>query len=57
MTERPTLPHIVECKSSYPFFEPIAAFDCLEAARAYKENCEKTNRRFAYRVNSIYGGE
>lgn len=44
------LPYKVECKSSLPFFELIAAFDCEQAAKAYAEECERVNRRFQYRV-------
>jgi hypothetical protein len=47
----------VECKSFHKFFEPIAAFDCISAARAYKDECEEANPRFDYRLNSHYGDE
>jgi len=57
MSNRPVLPHTVECKSFHKFFEPIAAFDCIEAARAYKNDCEEANENFAYRVSSHYGDE
>lgn len=52
---KPTeLPHVVECKSFAAFFEPIAAFNCIVAARAYKEDCAIANRHFEYRLNSHY---
>jgi hypothetical protein len=57
MIERPTLPHIVECKFNDRFFEPIAAFNCIPAARAYKADCEETNPHFSYRINSHYGDD
>lgn len=44
------LPYKVECKSSYPFFELIAAFDCEQAAKAYSEECARLNVRYQYRV-------
>lgn len=44
------LPYIVECKSSYPFFEPIAAFNVDSIALAYASDCAKTNPQFVYRV-------
>ncbi len=48
------LPYKVECKSSYPFFETIAAFDCESPALAYAADCAATaknrNLSFEYRV-------
>lgn len=44
------LPYRVECKSSYPFFEVIAAFDCEGPARGYARDCAATNPKFEYRV-------
>lgn len=44
------LPYKVECKSSYPFFELIAAFDCEQPALHYAANCQKTNPINEYRV-------
>lgn len=44
------LPFKVECKSSYPFFELIAAFDCESAARAYAKDCAAANPKYAYKV-------
>jgi hypothetical protein len=45
-----TLPYKVECKSSYPFYELIAAFDCQAAAIGYASQCGAANSDFAYRV-------
>jgi hypothetical protein len=47
---RVSLPFKVECKSTYPFYETIAAFDCEPAARAYAHNCAEANEAFTYRV-------
>jgi hypothetical protein len=44
------LPYVVECKSTYPFFEPIAAFKVAEVAVAYAKVCKETNPMFRYRV-------
>lgn len=44
------LPYRVECKSLYPFFEVIAAFDCDRAAFAYASQCAATNLKFDYQV-------
>ncbi len=52
---RNQLPYSVECKSSYPFFERIAAFDIAHAARAYADECATTNPQFEYRV--MYRGK
>jgi hypothetical protein len=46
------LPYRVECKSTHPFYEVIAAFNCAAAARFYAADCEAANPRFAYRVVS-----
>lgn len=54
--ESAALPYIVECKSFSRFFEPIAAFNCIEAAQAYRTECAKANRHFTYRLNSHYAG-
>lgn len=43
-------PYKVECKSSYPFFEVIAAFNDFSIAFAYAKDCAKTNPMFKYRV-------
>lgn len=40
----------VECKSTHPFYEVIAAFNCAAAARFYAADCEAANPGFAYRV-------
>ena len=44
------LPYKVECKSSYPFFETIAAFDCEQAARTYVLDCSLANPSFTYQA-------
>lgn len=44
------LSYEVRCKSTAPYYELIAAFDCEQAAKAYAEECERVNKRFAYRV-------
>ena len=44
------LPYQVECKSLYPFFETIAAFDCDRAAFAYASRCAENNMKFDYQV-------
>lgn len=44
------LPYKVECKSTYEFFETIAAFDCQQAAFAYAQRCASGNLRSDYRV-------
>ena len=49
MTRNP-LPYVVECKSSYPFFEPIAAFNVESIAKHYADDCHATNPQFTYRV-------
>jgi hypothetical protein len=49
---RTALPYVVECKSSYPFYEPIAAFNVESAAQWYAKECAETNGTmgFVYRV-------
>lgn len=44
------LPYKVECKSSYPFFETIAALDCEPVAIGYADQCRTANPNFTYRV-------
>ena len=44
------LPFKVECKSTYPFFETIAAFNCESPAKWYAAKCSATNPQFEYRV-------
>ena len=44
------LPYRVDCKSTYPFFEPIAAFNCEPAAQGYARDCSATNPDLKYRV-------
>lgn len=46
-----TLPFVVECKSTYPFFETIAAFNVRQAADAYVRECGQTNPGYTYRVS------
>jgi len=40
----------VECKSTYPFFETIAAFNSVKVAYRYARNCFEYNPDFEYRV-------
>lgn len=47
---RNSLPYKVECKSSYPFFELIAAFNVEAAAVAYAGECVASNPKFSYTV-------
>jgi hypothetical protein len=44
------LSYLVECKSTYPFFETIAAFNVRRAAEAYVLECAKVNPTFTYRI-------
>ena len=44
------LPYRVECKSLFPFFELIAAFDHERAAFAYASQCAANNLKFEYQV-------
>lgn len=44
------LPYHVECKSTHPFFELIAAFDCEPPARAYAQACAENSQDNEYRV-------
>lgn len=44
------LPYKVECKSSRPYYELIAAFDCEAAAVDYAGECALTNMRNSYVV-------
>ena len=44
------LPYLVECQSTYPFFETIAGFDIEAAATRYASECAETNPNFHYRV-------
>jgi hypothetical protein len=44
------LPYVVECKSTYPFFEEIAAFDCEHAAEGYTAECQRQTPQYEYRV-------
>lgn len=44
------LPYVVECKSIYPFFEEIAAFDVDSVAHKYAADCAAENTQYAYRV-------
>lgn len=47
---RNSLPYKVECKSFYPFYELIAAFDCESAAVNYMADCKRANPGNAYRI-------
>lgn len=47
---RAKLPYAVECKSLYPFFETIAAFDCQVAAYRYAARCAEASPANDYRV-------
>jgi hypothetical protein len=44
------LPYVVECRSTYVFFEPIAAFNVAVVAVAYAKDCNATNPMCQYRV-------
>ena len=44
------LQYVVECKSTYPFFEEIAAFNVNEVALHYARECAETNPQYVYRV-------
>lgn len=44
------LPYRVECKSTYVFFELIAAFNIQSAAESYAEGCAADRPKFTYRV-------
>jgi hypothetical protein len=44
------LTYKVECKSTYVFFELIAAFNCESAAVGYAGECAESNPSFHYRV-------
>jgi hypothetical protein len=45
-----SLPYKVECKSSRPFYELIAAFDCQQAAEGYAGECALVNLAHSYEV-------
>ena len=48
---RNSTPYKVECKSSYPFFETIAAFNLESAAQRYAKECaDAVGPLFEYRV-------
>lgn len=44
----------VECKSSRPFFETIAQFDCRPAAEGYVATCSTVNPAFTYRITEPF---
>jgi hypothetical protein len=44
------LPYVVECKSSYPFYEKIAAFNVERIAIQYASDCAIAHPTFSYRV-------
>ncbi len=47
------LPFQVECRSTYPFFELIAAFAHIKVAHRYAQDCKQTNPTFEYRLRDI----
>lgn len=49
------VPFYVECKSTYPFFEVMAAFNSEVVARRYAEDCHAANPKFEYRVRMQFG--
>lgn len=55
MGRRSNLPYVVECKSTYVFFEVIAAFDCDRAAKVYADVCADTNKTNTYRAVHVTG--
>jgi hypothetical protein len=44
------LPYVIECKSTLPFFEVIAGFNCEPPARRYAQACAKGGPQNEYRV-------
>lgn len=52
---RNSLPYKVECKSSYPFFELIAAFNVETAATAYAGECALANANTNYEYRVVHG--
>lgn len=44
------LAYKIECRSTRPFYELIAAFDCEAPALAYAGECALTNNANSYRV-------
>lgn len=55
MSKYDQLPFLVECKSTYPFWETIAAFNSEVVARRYAEDCQQANRSYEYRVQMMLG--
>lgn len=51
---RNQLPYGVECRSLYVFFEKIAAFDCVEAAASYAEQCRTANPQTGFDPRPVY---
>lgn len=47
---RDSLPFAVYCKSTYPFFERIAAFNVDSAAGHYALECARCHPEFSYEV-------
>lgn len=48
-----SLTHVVECKyPGKPFFEIIAAFNCVAAADAYRCECEEANCKMGFTYQS-----
>lgn len=52
---RNSLPYKVECKSSYPFFELIAAFNVEPAATGYAGECALANADTLYEYRVKHG--
>jgi hypothetical protein len=44
------LPYVVQCKSSLPFFEDMAAFNVKSVAEHYMVSCAKVNPQFQYKL-------
>lgn len=54
---RNEIPFEVRCRSSYPFFETIAAFDHIKIAYRYAQDCKKTNPTFEYQLRHAESGK
>jgi len=57
MADKPKLPFQIECKSTYPFFEPIAAFDRIKVAYRYAQDCLQANPRYEYQLRNLNSGD
>lgn len=51
------LPYRVECKSSYPFYELIAAFNVEAAAIGYTDECATANADTTYEYRVTKNGK